>query len=122
MSNQSNYEGPILGLVLLGVTVVAGVVLVQDLFQSVNLNWHVGWSMLWSLFLGWGAVYAVGKHTGLLLKGTWPFGLGWTWCALMPAFQVWLPENWYAVISPWWSQFGAFMVIVVLSYRLHRCF
>lgn len=93
---------------------------IQDLFRAIGLEPSLGWSLLGWLFVTWLFVGLWGvSFFASWLRHTWPFGLAFTWLVLMPAFEVWLPREWFAIINSWWAEIVAFAAIIYGGYRIN---
>lgn len=52
------------------------------------------------------------------LSYSWSVCLGLSWIALMPAFSVWLDEDTYAWLEPFWSQWVGVVAVTLLAFRI----
>lgn len=71
--------------------------------------------------LGLAGLFGYWLGRGLLgvgLSYSWPVCLGLSWVALMPAFSVWLDEDTYTWLEPFWSQWVGVVAVALLAFRI----
>lgn len=91
---------------------------VVTLAAQVHLNIATTGVVLGRLGLAWLFGYCLGRGLlGVGLRYSWPVCLGLSWIALMPAFSVWLNEDTYAWLEPFWSQWVGVGAVTLLAFH-----
>jgi hypothetical protein len=106
-----------------GILICLAVVLcfcaVVTLADQVHLDIATTGAVLGRLGLAWLLGYCLGRGLlGVGLSYSWPGCLGLSWIALMPAFSVWLDEDTYAWLEPFWSQWVGVFAVALLAFRI----
>lgn len=106
-----------------GILIFLAVVLcfcaVVTLAAQVHLDIATTGAVVGRLGLAWFLGYCLGRGLlGVGLNYSWPVCLGLSWIALMPAFSVWLDEDTYAWLEPFWSQCASVVVVALLAFRI----
>lgn len=92
---------------------------VVTLSDQVHLDIATTGAVLGRLGLAWLLGYCLGRGLlGVGLGYSWPVCLGLSWIAFMPAFSVWLDEDTYGWLEPFWSQWVGVVVVALLAFRI----